>query len=66
MEDENIIYKCASCNKEVHLKKDAKVPICCEREMVIEPLPHCTTVPHSEMSRNDNSDEPCDDGRAGK
>ncbi len=65
MEDEKVIYKCSACKKEAGVKKGEKVPICCEKEMaIIDPLPYCTSVPHSEMSRNNTSDEPCDDGRA--
>lgn len=66
MENDKIIYKCSACNKEADVKKGGKVPICCEREMIADPLPHCTSVPHSEITRNNSSDEPCDDGRAGK
>ncbi len=66
MEDEKVIYTCSVCKNETGVKKGGKVPICCEKEMVIDPLPHCTSVPHSEMSRNNNSDEPCDDDRANK
>jgi hypothetical protein len=66
MDNEKIIYTCSACNKETKIKKGEKIPICCEKEMVVEPLPHCTSVPHSEMSRNNSSDEPCDDGRSNK
>jgi hypothetical protein len=66
MEDEKIIYKCTSCEKETSIKKGEKVPICCEKEMVMDPLPHCTSAPHYEMSRNESDDEPCDDGRGSK
>ena len=28
----------------------------------LEPLDKCLTAPHAEMARNNDDDEPCDDG----
>jgi hypothetical protein len=53
-------YHCSACKREVAVKEGDEVPICCGKEM--EPLPFCTSAPHAEMSRNDDADEPCDDG----
>jgi hypothetical protein len=56
-------YRCVECNRTEDYKKGAKPPVCCEKQMVAEPLPVCTSAPHPEMARTTDDDEPCDDGR---
>jgi hypothetical protein len=63
MENLNLSNKCSSCEDENSIKKGEKAPVCCEKAMVMEPLPFCTSAPHYEMTRNNTGDEPCDDGR---
>jgi hypothetical protein len=57
-------YICAVCGKKVKVEKGRPAPLCCNKEM--GPLPFCTTVPNSEMARDGNADEPCDDGTLAK
>lgn len=66
MDNEKIIYTCSICKNETTVNKNGKIPICCEKEMLSDVLPHCTSAPHHEMSRNSSDDEPCDDGRGRK
>jgi len=56
-------YICSACGKEVKAEKGTP-PRCCSKEM--GPLPFCTTAPNSEMARDGNVDEPCDDGTQAK
>jgi hypothetical protein len=56
----DIVYSCSVCGKQATVKKGQPVPLCCRKEM--EPLPFCTAAPQSEMARNYDADEPCDDG----
>ncbi len=56
----DVTYVCSACRKEASVKTGESVPLCCGKEM--EPLPFCTTAPQSEMARNYDADEPCDDG----
>ena len=59
-----LIYKCRECNRQITIKKGQPVPFCCKKEM--EPLPLCTKAQDSEMARNYDADEPCDDGTTPK
>lgn len=53
-------YACRVCDRHVTIKEGEPAPMCCEREM--DKLPLCTTVPHPEMIRNYDEEEPCADG----
>ena len=53
-------YHCSVCGKESKVKEGEPIPLCCHKEM--EPLPYCTSAPNAEMARNEDADEPCDDG----
>jgi hypothetical protein len=57
------VYRCFSCSAIKEYKEGEAVPICCDKPMVLEKLPQCTTAPNPEMARNSDPDEPCDDGR---
>ena len=56
-------YKCSECGKVKSLPESEKAPECCEKEMLLDTLPPCTTASDPEMSRNDDDGVPCDDGR---
>jgi hypothetical protein len=56
----DVKYYCSVCQKEISVKPDDAIPVCCGREMA--PLPFCTTAPNPEMARNYDADEPCDPG----
>jgi hypothetical protein len=59
-------FKCSRCDKRIQVSEGADVPHCCELDMVAaEPLDQCTLASTPEHSRFDDTDEPCDDGRAG-
>jgi len=57
-------YKCKNCGKKVIISNE-KIPECCGEQMQQLPLDVCTQPAHAEHARPMNSDEPCDDGRAG-
>mgnify|MGYP000448165604 CR=1 FL=1 len=59
---EQLIYRCALCNKTAEFTESKDAPICCDEKMIPEPLPQCTSTTHPEMVRNTDDDEPCDDG----
>jgi hypothetical protein len=61
MEENIFIYRCHVCNKTLEVSEKKEGSICCEQEMILEPLPVCTTADHPEMARNTNEDLPCDD-----
>jgi hypothetical protein len=60
----DIVYTCSVCGKQTPVKKGQPVPLCCKKEM--DPLPFCTSAPNPEMARNNDADEPCDDGTQAK
>ncbi len=63
--DEKRSYKCRECGKNLTVNRENPVPFCCGSEM--EPdLPICTLSETAEHARPDQTEEPCDDGRAGK
>ena len=57
-------FKCQDCGKEITIKGE-KIPDCCGKQMKKVPLAVCTQPAHAEHARPMDSDEPCDDGRAG-
>jgi hypothetical protein len=57
-------YECENCGKRAK-NKDNVEPECCGKKMKQLPLDVCTTAADAEFSRPMDSDEPCDDGRAG-
>jgi len=57
-------YKCENCGKTVEIIDD-KIPNCCDKPMKKLPLDICTQPAHPEHARPMESEEPCDDGRAG-
>ena len=58
-------YICETCQKTVETQGDPEdIPQCCGGLMKND-LPVCTTTETAEHARSINSDEPCDDGRAG-
>ena len=58
-------YACENCKGQVMVAAGAKVPDCCGRPMKSIPMDQCTLSSTAEHSRLDETDEPCDDGRAG-
>jgi len=58
-------YKCEKCGKTIEVNDD-KNPNCCGKPMSKLSLDVCTQPAHAEHARSMESDEPCDDGRAGK
>ena len=57
-------YECENCGRKVKAT-DEKAPDCCGKTMKKIPLDVCTQPAHAEHARTMDSDEPCDDGRAG-
>lgn len=57
-------YRCKNCGKEL-IVTDGTVPECCEQPMKEIPLDTCVQPAHAEHARPMDSEEPCDDGRAG-
>jgi hypothetical protein len=60
----DVTYTCFMCGNEVKVEKGKPAPLCCMKDM--EPLPFCTTAPNPEMARNNDADEPCNDGTQAK
>jgi hypothetical protein len=61
MEEE---FKCEDCGKKIRVK-DGKTPNCCGKTMKKISDNMCIQPAHAEHSRPMESEEPCDDGRAG-
>jgi len=59
-----IKYECKNCGKTVEINNDI-IPNCCGKPMKKLPLDICTQPAHPEHARPMESEEPCDDGRAG-
>lgn len=57
-------YKCENCGKTIEVT-DGNNPTCCGKTMKKQSLDVCTQPAHAEHARTTDSDEPCDDGRAG-
>ena len=57
-------FKCKDCGKTVESKEE-NIPECCGKPMKQLPLNVCMQPAHAENSRPMESEEPCDDGRAG-
>ena len=57
-------YKCKECGKQLTVE-DGTVPKCCGRTMTKVPLDLCTQPAHAEHSRPMESEDACNDGRAG-
>ncbi len=63
MDEIKHVYRCSACNAQKEYKENESVPICCDKPMIVQTLPQCTTTTHPEMARNYDEDQPCDDGR---
>ncbi len=63
MGDQKYIYRCTECNRTVEQAKGEEAPTCCEKVMVLDPLPPCTVPDQAEMVRNEDEGEACDDNR---
>ncbi len=59
-----ITYKCSTCSKTVEAT-DKNIPKCCGKPMEKLPLDVCIQPAHAEHSRPMDSEDACDDGRAG-
>jgi ribosomal protein L37AE/L43A len=59
-------YVCPKCGLEVQVEEGEPVPECSHCHVAMEPLPYCTSVPHAEMDRLEDPDEPCADGTTPK
>jgi len=57
-------YECEECGKKIKVEDEEK-PDCCGKPMKKISLDVCTQPAHAEHTRTIDSDEPCDDGRAG-
>ena len=58
-------YHCQDCRKTIPKGETGAAPDCCGKPMELLPLEICLKAPSAEHDRLDDSDEPCDDGRAG-
>ncbi len=56
-------YECEECRKKIITSKET--PECCGKTMKQLPLDFCSQPAHAENARPMESEEPCDDGRAG-
>ena len=59
-----ITYKCSNCRREA-VVEDGTVPSCCSETMEKLPMEPCIQPAHAEHSRPMDSEDACDDGRAG-
>ena len=59
-----VAYRCEGCGKELIIT-DGTIPNCCDRPMKEIPLDLCTQPAHAEHARPMDSENACDDGRAG-
>lgn len=59
-----VSYECEDCGKKVKTS-DEKTPECCGKNMRQLPLDICLQPTNAEHARPMESDEPCDEGRAG-
>lgn len=59
-----IQFICEKCGNKIKTSVGIK-PECCGQLMKQIPLNICNEPVHAESARTINSDEPCDDGRAG-
>lgn len=57
-------FECKNCGKKV-VVSDGSIPSCCGKPMNKIPLDICLQPSHAEHMRPMESEEPCDDGRAG-
>ena len=57
-------YKCETCGRTKEVT-DGVAPTCCGKTMKKLSVDVCTQPAHAEHARTTDSDEPCDDGRAG-
>ncbi|MBN1940078.1 MAG: hypothetical protein JW843_10850 [Candidatus Aminicenantes bacterium] len=55
-------YICPACHTKTTVNDSAPVPVCCGTEMILEPLPVCTTPVSAESSRSSEAESPCADG----
>ena len=60
----DVTFVCNNCGKKITISDDI-TPECCGRPMKKLPLDVCTQSAHAEHARPMESEEPCDDGRAG-
>ena len=60
----NETYKCENCEKTVTVT-DGSIPECCGKPMRKMPLDICIQPAHAEHARPMDSEDACDDGRAG-
>ena len=58
------IYECEECGKTLK-RTDKKTPNCCGKPMKKLSLDICTQPAHAEHTRPMESEDACDDGRAG-
>jgi len=56
-------YECEKCRKKIRTSE--KIPDCCGKPMKQLPLDECTQQANAEHARPMETEEPCDDGRAG-
>jgi hypothetical protein len=61
MEEKN--FECIDCGKKI--KTSGKTPECCGKSMKQVPLDLCNQSANAEQARPMETEEPCDDGRAG-
>jgi len=56
-------YECEGCGKKIRTSE--KTPDCCGKPMKQLPFDVCTQSANAEHARPMETEEPCDDGRAG-
>ena len=62
MKKEKYIFRCSECAKTVEYTKGIPAPKCCNKKMVKDPLPFCTSADNPEMARSNDEGDACDDG----
>ena len=61
----DVLYECLSCKRTATVKESKKPPLCCGKPMRKVSKEICLQPSHPEHARSMQSDEPCDDFRAG-
>ena len=59
-----ITYKCSNCGRVVEVE-DGNIPECCGEPMDRVEMEPCIQPAHAEHTRPMDSEDACDDGRAG-
>jgi len=58
-------YQCQSCKRTATIEENEQLPTCCGKTMQKVPKEICLQPAHPEHARPMETEEPCDDFRAG-